>query len=73
MNPKYAEAFVEVPPKRYSSVGLMDLRLDEHKISVRIKVGDFVKYLVKDVVIKSERDMRLKIRFDLSIKNMGED
>jgi len=40
---------------------------------VRIKVGNYVKYLVKDVIIKSERDIRLKIRYDLSIKNMGDD
>ena len=32
-----------------------------------------MKYLVKDVVIKSGQDIRLKIRHDLSVKNMGED
>ena len=72
-NPRYAEAFVEVPPRRHSSVGLMDLRMNEHKISVRVKVGNFVKYLVKDVVIKSVRDMKLKVRYDLSIKNLADD
>ena len=64
---------MEVPSRRHSSVGLMDLKLNEHKISVRVKVGHFVKYLVKDVVIKSVRDMRLKIRFDLSLKNLADD
>lgn len=47
--------------------------MNEHKISLRVKVGDFVKYLVKDVVIKSIRDTRLKVRYDLSIKNLGDD
>ena len=47
--------------------------MGEHKISVRVKVGCFVKYIVKDVVIKSIKDVRLKIRYDLSIKNLGED
>ena len=40
---------------------------------MRVKVGSFVKYLVKDVVIKSGKDVRLKIRHDLSVKNMGDD
>ena len=47
--------------------------MNEHKISIRVKVGEYVKYLVKDVVIKSERDIRIKIRHDLSIKNLGDD
>ena len=47
--------------------------MNEHKISIRVKIGDYVKYLVKDVVIKSEKDFRLKIRYDLSIKNLGVD
>ena len=47
--------------------------MNEHKISIRVKVGSFVKYLVKDVVIKSGKDIRLKIRHDLSVKNMGDD
>ena len=51
----------------------MELKLNEHKISVRVKVGNYVKYLAKDVVIKSVRDMRLKIRYDLSLKNLAED
>ena len=47
--------------------------MNKHKISVRIKVGEYVKYLVKDVIVKSAKDMRLKIRKDLSIKNLGDD
>ena len=47
--------------------------MNEHKISIRVKVGSFVKYLVKDVVIKAGKDIRLKIRHDLSVKNMGDD
>jgi len=62
-----------VPGGRHSSVGLINLKMGEHKISVRVKVGPFVKYIVKDVVIKSVKDVRLKIRYDLSIKNLGDD
>ena len=29
--------------------------------------------MVKDVIIKSTSDFRLKVRFDLSIKNLGQD
>ena len=62
-----------MPPGRHSSVGLTDLVMREHKISLRVKVGTYIKYLVKDVVIKSSSDFRLKVRYDLSIKDLGED
>ena len=71
INPKYASSFVEVQPKSHLSLGLTNLDMDKHKISIRIKIGDFVKYLVKDVVIKSENDLRLKIKDDFSIKMLG--
>ena len=47
--------------------------MGEHKISVRVKVGKYVKYLVKDVIVKSPSDFRLKVRYDLSVKVLGEE
>lgn len=62
---------MEVQPGRHSQTGLSELKPNKHKISIRIKVGEFVKYLIKDVVIKSETDICLKIRHDLSLKNLS--
>ncbi len=44
--------------------------MDKHKISIRVIIDQYQKYLIKNVIIKSKTDMWLKIRDDLSIKNM---
>jgi len=38
---------------------------------VRIRTKDYVKYLLKDVVIRCQEDIWLKVREDFSIKNMS--
>lgn len=46
--------------------------MDEHKISIRVKIGEFENYIFKDVVIRSISDITLKIRGkDLSVENLG--
>ncbi len=69
---EYANSFVRVMPGRQSTSGLSKLEMDKHKISVRVIIDEFEKFLLSDVVIKSATDMSLKIRSDLSIKNMQE-
>ena len=54
------------------SLGLTNLEMDKHKISLRVKIGEYVRYLAKDVVIKSKNDLRLKVRDeDFSIKMLS--
>ena len=45
--------------------------MDQHKISIRVILEDYEKFILNDVVIKAGSDMRLKIRSDLSIENLG--
>ena len=70
INHKYSDSFVEVAPHSHSSVGLNSVEMKKQKISVRIIIGQYVKYLIKDIVVTSINDVRLKFRKDLSMKNL---
>lgn len=60
-----------VLPGLLSIKNLEHLQLGEYRISVRLRIGDFVKYLIKDIVVYAQSDIALKVRFDLSIKNLA--
>jgi len=59
-----------VQPEQFSLNGLSDLKLNEKRISVRARLGPFIKKLINDVSIRDKKEARLKIRHDLSIKCM---
>lgn len=67
---KYAQSFVRVQSGRWSTSGLCNLQMDQHKISVKVILDDSEKFILSDVVIKAPSDMALKIRSDLSVCNL---
>ena len=39
-------------------------------MALRVRVGDFVKYLIKDLDVRVVTDVRWRVRNDLSIKSL---
>ena len=64
---------IEVPAGRVSTLGLGDFEMEEHKITIKIVIGEYEKILVNNVIVKRVEDIRIKVRQDLSVKNVGED
>ena len=64
---------IEVPAGRVSTLGLGDFEMEKHKITIKIVIGEYEKILVNNVIVKRVEDIRIKVRQDLSVKNVGED
>ena len=45
--------------------------MNERKITIKAYIGNYEKVLASNVIVTKIDDIRLKIRSDLSIKNVG--
>lgn len=44
--------------------------MNQHKITIRVFVKEYIIYILSDLVIRTEADCCLKILPDLSVENM---
>jgi hypothetical protein len=66
----YKQSFIRVGPNSNSNSGLNKLKFDEHRLSVRVTLQDYVKYFYTDLVISSNDDMCILVTADLEAKNV---
>ena len=59
--------------KSFHCMVCQELTSIKKKITVRVRVGPFIKTLSNGIVIKDKKDARLKIRQNLSIKCMEDE